>query len=263
VLVVNTSLQEAILEQGDPVASLVSAPEGPVHPLHFHEGTSSKPPPQQIAHIVEDTEAFERMLEEEIPPDDYYDLLREDLARRHPQACRHVLDHLLELEALLDVATVTGFSLGVNKLKLLQTKAELLGDFVDRDGREPSPERMKAIQEFPPLMELKHLHGFLGCTNRVRGYLPQQYGALVKILGAWLEPGAKFPLDEKGLQAVKAIKKMVKDHISLAVMDEEAAVDGTRPLEQVADASGIAWRGSACWRCVPEDLLQPNRAGPP
>ena len=137
-------------------------------------------------------------------------------AKRHPQACRHVLDHLLELEALLDVATVTGFSLGVNKLKLLQTKAELLGDFVGRDGREPSPERMKAIQDFPPLLELKHLQGFLGCTNWVRGYLPQQYGALVKILGAWLKPGAKFPMDEKGLQVVKAIKKMVKDHISLA-----------------------------------------------
>jgi len=107
----------------------------------------------------------------------------------------------------------------VNKLKLLQTKAELLGDFVGRDGREPSPERTKAIQDFPPLMEFRHLQGFLGCTNWVQGYLPQQYGALVKILGAWLKPGAKFPLDEKGLQAVKAIKKMVKDHISLAVMD--------------------------------------------
>ena len=92
---------------------------------------------------------------------------------------------------------MTGFSLGVNKLKLLQTKAELLGDYVGRDGREPSPERKKAIQEFPPLMDLKHLQGFPGCTNWVRGYLPHQYGVLVKILGAWLKPGAKFPLGEK------------------------------------------------------------------
>ena len=138
---------------------------------------------------------------------------------------------------------MTGFPLGVNKLKLLQTKAELLGDYVGRDGREPSPERMKAIQEFPPLMDLKHLQSFPGCTNWVRGYLPHQYGVLVKILGAWLKPGAKFPLGEKGLQAVKAIKKMVKDHMSLAVMDEAAAMDGTRPLEQIADASGIAWGG--------------------
>ena len=67
VLVVNTGLQEAILEQGDPVASLVSAPEGPAHPLHFHGSSSSGAPPQQVAHMVEDTEPFERMLEEEIP----------------------------------------------------------------------------------------------------------------------------------------------------------------------------------------------------
>ena len=60
VLVVNTGLQEAVLEQGDPVASLVS----PAHPLHFHGSSSAAAlPPQQVAHIVEDTEAFVRMLE--------------------------------------------------------------------------------------------------------------------------------------------------------------------------------------------------------
>ena len=70
-----------------------------------------------------------------------------------------MLDHLLELEALLDVATVTGFSLGLNELKLLQTKAELLGDFIGRDGREPSPERMKTIQEFPAGLPRMHQLG--------------------------------------------------------------------------------------------------------
>ena len=48
VLVVNTSLQEAVLEQGDPVASLVSAPEGPAHPLHFHGATPRRHLPSKL-----------------------------------------------------------------------------------------------------------------------------------------------------------------------------------------------------------------------
>ena len=48
----------------------------------------------------------------------------------------------------------------------------------------------------------------------------------------------------EGCQAVRAIKKMMCEHISLASIDEAAAADGSCPLEQVADASGIAVGGS-------------------
>ena len=54
-----------------------------------------------------------------------------------------------------------------------------------------------------------------------------------------LGPG-KLPGD----LAVRAIKVMACDMIELAVMDEAAAIDGSRPLEQIADSSGIAWGGT-------------------
>eukprot|EP00969_Alexandrium_andersonii_P104458 4608989-Alexandrium_andersonii.AAC.1 len=38
---------------------------------------------------------------------------------------------------------------------------------------------------------------------------------------------------------------MACDLIKLAVMDEAAAIGGSRPLGQVADSSGIAW-GRTC-----------------
>ena len=47
-----------------------------------------------------------------------------------------------------------------------------------------------------------------------------------------------------GCKAFKAIKNMMCDHITLAAFDEAAAADGLCPLEQVADASGIAVGGS-------------------
>ena len=37
------------------------------------------------------------------------------------------------------------------------------------------------------------------------------------------------------------IKLLCKNAIQISVMDEAAAIDGSRPLEQVADACGYAW----------------------
>ena len=62
-----------------------------------------------------------------------------------------------------------------------------------------------------------------------------------------MKPGAVFPEaglgvgDTVGDKAVKAIELMCRHAIELSVLDEAAAIDGSRPLEQVADACGIAW----------------------
>ena len=44
--------------------------------------------------------------------DRYYDALRQDMAERHPKASPYVLDHVLSLEAMLDIAILSGFSFG-------------------------------------------------------------------------------------------------------------------------------------------------------
>lgn len=53
---------------------------------------------------------------------------------------------------------------------------------------------------------------------------------------------------------MRAIKKMAINHIQLAVLDEAAAIDGSRPLEQIADSLGIAW-GGTCLQMA-EDLAR-------
>ena len=76
-----------------------------------------------------------------------------------------------------------------------------------------------------------------------------EYAQAAKVLGDFQKVGAVFPPDGLGLgttegdKAVRAIKLMAKHNIELAVMDEASAIDGSRPLEQVADSSGIAWGG--------------------
>ena len=72
-----------------------------------------------------------------------------------------------------------------------------------------------------------------------------------------MKPGAVFPPGglgsgtSTGCKAVKVIKLMCKHAIQLSVMDEAGAIDGSRPLGQIADACGIAW-GSTNVQMTPD-----------
>ena len=172
------------------------------------------------------------------------------MGHRHPKACSHLLDHLVSLEAFLDKSILFGFSFGVGKAEVCVAEGKLPGHSIGRHGSAPDPERCQAVTDFPLLKEKLHIQQFLGCANWLRGYLPAEYGHAAKILGQWQKPGAELPAGglgsstTAGCKAFKAIKKMMCDHITLAAFDEAAAADGSCPLEQVADASGIAVGGS-------------------
>ena len=64
-----------------------------------------------------------------------------------------------------------------------------------------------------------------------------------------MKPSAVFPAaglgaengSSEGDKAVKAIRAMAVNCIERAVLDEAGAIDGSRPLEQIADACGHAW----------------------
>ena len=115
-------------------------------------------------------------------------------------------------------------------------------------------------------MYIRNIQQFLGCTNWLRFYLIAEYAQAAKIVGEYQKPEAVFPEcgleagDSEGCKAVRAIKLMAKHHIELAVMDEAAAIDGSRPLEQVADSSGIAW-GSVCMQMTADLSFQNTDEG--
>ena len=101
----------------------------------------------------------------EVPPAEYYIELEKDLIRRHPKSSKHVIEHLVALEAFFDNSIVAGFSYGVAKAQLLKVKAVLLGNLVGRFGSTADPEKTAAIMNFDPLREQTHVRQFLGCTN--------------------------------------------------------------------------------------------------
>ena len=200
-------------------------------------------------HIVEKYGVVERLAQGS-PTAAYYEALRAGLGSRHPIADRHLVDHMVSLEAFLDRSIIVGFSFGVNKALVAAVEGKLLGHTISRSGCRPDPERTQAVRDFPPLKEKVHVQQFLGCANWLRIYLPSEFAHAAKVLGEFQKPGAKFPDqglgpgDTPGDKAVRAIKEMMTRHIMLNVFDEAAAVSGRCPLEQIADASGIAVGGT-------------------
>ena len=158
--------------------------------------TKAAPTPYQLYHIEEEPGAIDWRNAVEVPTEYYYDALRQDMAERHPKASPYVLDHILSLEAMLDIAILSGFSFGSGpKANLVAEKGELLGDWVGRQGRWPSGERIQAIRDFPVIYERQQLQQFLGCTNWVRWYMTDRYPKLVKMIGKFLK--ADVPLPER------------------------------------------------------------------
>ena len=206
-----------------------------------------------VFHIVEEPGAIDHMADCEVPTEEYYDALKEDMSRRHPKASKFMLEHLSCLETFLDTSIIAGFSFGIVKAQIAVTEGNLLGHRVKRSGISHDPEKTQAIRDFAILTEPSHVRQFLGSTNWIRLFMPAPYAAAVKILGEWNKPGGESKFGNgighpngttKGDKVVRVIKLMAQNCIERAVMDEAGAIDGSRPLEQIADACGYAWGGT-------------------
>ena len=134
----------------------------------------------------------------------YYEALRADLGSRHPNADRHLVDHMVSLEAFLDRSIIVGFSFGVNKALVAAVEGKLLGHTISRSGCRPDPERTQAVRDFPPLKEKVHVQQFLGCANWLRIYLPSEFAHAAKVLG---ELARSFQIRVLGLETRLEIRR--------------------------------------------------------
>ena len=105
------------------------------------------------------------------------------------EASKYVLDHLLSLEAFLDVSILSGFSFGVDKASVLAAEGKLLGRLVSRTGTKGDGERSKAVMDFAPLKDKTQVQQFAGSTNWLRPHLREEYAQAMKVLGEFMKPG--------------------------------------------------------------------------
>ncbi|CAE7414821.1 pol, partial [Symbiodinium microadriaticum] len=147
-----------------------------------------------------------------------------------------VLEHIAELVELFDLCICIGFSLGIDKLVLLKPQVKSLGEIVGRHGRSPDPAKVAALSEWGPIGSLKQLQEFLGTANYSRDQIGPKFAVAMDPLRRYLREGDKaFPMTPRGLEAVERLKRLMRKATCLAVPDERAAANGSRPYEQLAD----------------------------
>jgi len=104
--------------------------------------------------------------------------------------------------------------------------------------------------KFAPLKSATQIRQFVGSTKLGKALFSPCYATAVKILGECMKPGADIPKGGLGLgnrprdKAARCIKLLCKHAIELSSLDEASAIEGSRQLEQVADACDIAWNST-------------------
>ena len=76
--------------------------------------------------------------------------------------------HLQRLEEVLQRLQGAGLKLKPQKCELLQKRVRYLGHIVSADGIATDPEKIEAIEEWPPPQNLKQLQAFLGTAGYYR-----------------------------------------------------------------------------------------------
>ena len=90
-------------------------------------------------------------------------LIRSSSEEEHEDHIRTVLQRLKEFS----------FHLNLEKYLFGKPEFEFLGHLISRDGIEPSPEKVPAIERFPKPQTINDLRRFLGMANFYRRSLPQ------------------------------------------------------------------------------------------
>ena len=109
---------------------------------------------------------------------------------------------------------------------MLQHQLKLLGTVTGRDGLAPDPEKIKALQLFPPPRNKGQLREFFGTINWLRPFLGPRFASTGSGLRRYLKNKVADDfgeLDAEALASFKALVQLGVDHILLSVPDYDAA----------------------------------------
>lgn len=94
-------------------------------------------------------------------------------------------DHLEHLRSTFQILSDNDFVLKKSKCSFATQQVEYLGDVVSARGIEPVPEKVLAVQQWPPPQSVRHLRGFLGLLGFYRRFI-KGYATLAAPLTALL-----------------------------------------------------------------------------
>ena len=80
--------------------------------------------------------------------------------------------HLKDVDRVFSLLANNGLKLKLSKCTFMKPQVELLGYIISKEGITPNPDKVDAIHQIPPPINVKTLRSFLGSTNLYRPCIP-------------------------------------------------------------------------------------------
>lgn len=146
---------------------------------------------------------------------------------------RSEAEHVEHLKRVLNRIREFGLKLSKEKSKFGLKEIKFLGYTVSREGVQPDPDRVKAIQEAPLPKNSRGIRRFLGMVNYYRKFIPG-IAELTQPLTEVLKKGRRFHLGTEQLRCIKQCQDILTSRPLLAFPDFH------RTFRITTDASEIA-----------------------
>ena len=125
-------------------------------------------------------------------------LIKEDICFIYNDAiiipAPHYDENISISKKVFETASVYGLEINKKKVQLMKRRIEFPGHMMEDGKVYPSPDKIKAILDYPAPTCLKGVQSFLGLTSHFRKFIPN-HALIAKLLSDLLHKDKKFPFD--------------------------------------------------------------------
>ncbi|KAK3258010.1 hypothetical protein CYMTET_32924 [Cymbomonas tetramitiformis] len=150
--------------------------------------------------------------------------------------------HVDHVRQVLAACRLNKVYLKKSKLKLCMKAVRFLGHVIDKDGCRPQQDKVASVRDWPDLETVTHVRQFLGMCGFYRRYI-QSFAHLAHPLTHLTKTGVDWTWGEVEKGAFHRLKMALISAPTLALPDQRAAADGSRPFCVQTDASAVALGG--------------------
>jgi len=170
-------------------------------------------------------EEFECKLHEKLDSLPGVEVIRDDIlvmgyGENDEEANRNHDENLIRL---LEQARKANLRLNSSKLNLKKSEVRFMGHLITKDGLQPDPEKVKAVQEMPRPTSKKELLSLLGFVNYLAKFLPR-LSEVAQPLREMTAKDAKFIWSQHHETAFQEVRELVVKHPVLKYYDLQEEV---------------------------------------
>ena len=170
-------------------------------------------------------EEFECKLHEKLDSLPGVEVIRDDIlvmgyGENDEEANRNHDENLIRL---LEQARKANLRLNSSKLNLKKSEVRFMGHLITKDGLQPDPEKVKAVQEMPRPTSKEELLSLLGFVNYLAKFLPR-LSEVAQPLREMTAKDAKFIWSQHHETAFQEVQELVVKHPVLKYYDLQEEV---------------------------------------